>query len=280
MNYRLVFAILSTATILSFSSVTLPVAEAQSASPYNFSRDLTLGKTGDDVRALQQFLNSRGAPVLTSGPGSPGQETTYFGGATKAALAEWQTSSGISPAVGYFGPISRRTVLLQTGTTATVETIQNVASLKPLDSRLPIRLRIPKINVNAAIEHVGLTPEGAMDAPAGPDGTGWYQFGPRPGENGSAVIAGHSSWKNDIPAVFDDLYKLQPGDKIYVEDGRGVLTTFTVREIRVYNPTADAAEVFSSNDGKSYFNLITCTGTWDNVKRSSSERLVVFTNKE
>src|SRR3989338_6006244 len=74
---------------------------------YTFTRDLTVGSTGDDVKALQQFLNSHGAQVSATGAGSPGNETNYFGQKTRTALAAYQASVGISPAIGYFGPITR-----------------------------------------------------------------------------------------------------------------------------------------------------------------------------
>lgn len=144
----------------------------------------------------------------------------------------------------------------------------------------PTRLKIPSINVDAAIESVGLTTDGAMDVPKQPDDVAWYNLGIRPGGLGSAVIDGHSGYKNNRPAVFDNLYKLSKGDKIYVEDGKGVMTTFVVREIRKYNPNADAADVFSSNDDQAHLNLITCTGFWNKIWKSHSERLVVFTDKE
>ncbi len=73
----------------------------------NFTRDLTVGSTGSDVKCLQQFLNANGAQVAASGAGSPGMETTYFGGLSKAALAKYQAAHGIAPAAGYFGPITR-----------------------------------------------------------------------------------------------------------------------------------------------------------------------------
>lgn len=147
-------------------------------------------------------------------------------------------------------------------------------------SALPTRLIIPKIAVDAAVEDVGLAPDGALDAPKGPDDVAWYQLGPRPGEIGSAVIDGHSGWKDGRAAAFDDLYKLHAGDTISVEYGDGTTTSFVVREVRTYDPTADTSSVFISNDGKSHLNLITCEGVWDPISRSYSGRLVVFSDEE
>ena len=80
---------------------------ANTSSLYNWTRDLTLGSKGADVKALQEFLNNNGSPVAASGVGSVGNETEYFGPMTKAALASFQSAHGITPAVGYFGPITR-----------------------------------------------------------------------------------------------------------------------------------------------------------------------------
>lgn len=146
--------------------------------------------------------------------------------------------------------------------------------------RFPIRLRIPKINIDAAVEHVGLTSHGTMDVPKGPADVAWFDLGPRPGEDGNAVIAGHEGWKNGIPAVFDNLYKLQKGDELYVEDEKGAITTFVVREVRMYGENEDASVVFGSSDGKAHLNLITCEGIWNAAQKSYSNRLVVFTDKE
>jgi hypothetical protein len=62
-------------------------------------------------------------------------------------------------------------------------------------------------------------------------------------------------------------------------DKNGVTTNFVVREIKNYNPKADASDVFSSNDNKTHINLITCSGGWDAVSKSHSKRLVVFVDK-
>src|SRR3989344_8762906 len=73
----------------------------------SFTRDLTLGSTGADVKCLQQGLNASGFAIATTGVGSPGNETEYFGALTKAALGKLQAANGDSPTAGYFGAITR-----------------------------------------------------------------------------------------------------------------------------------------------------------------------------
>lgn len=109
--------------------------------------------------------------------------------------------------------------------------------------------------------------------------TAWFSLGPRPGEIGSAVIAGHFGWKNNQPAVFNYLSRLSPGDKLDVIDENGAIITFVVRELRSYAPNADASDVFVSNDGKSHLNLVTCEGVWNKAKQTYPSRLIVFTDK-
>ncbi|PWB38685.1 MAG: hypothetical protein C3F02_03160 [Parcubacteria group bacterium] len=75
---------------------------------YSFKRDLKRGQSGSDVYELQKFLNQQGFIVALAGAGSPGQETRYFGSATRAALAKFQKVNKIKPAAGYFGAITRK----------------------------------------------------------------------------------------------------------------------------------------------------------------------------
>lgn len=164
---------------------------------------------------------------------------------------------------------------------STLPTTEVVAPPEQAQPGLPVRLKIPGINVDSAVEFVGLTPDGAMDVPKSQDNVAWYKLGPRPGENGSAVIAGHYGvWGNGKGSVFDSLDNLQKGDKIYVIDDKKATTTFVVREFRSYNSQVDASDVFVSNDGKSHLNLITCEGVWNKVSKSYPKRQVVFTDRE
>jgi LPXTG-site transpeptidase (sortase) family protein len=144
---------------------------------------------------------------------------------------------------------------------------------------LPLRLYIPRINIDASIEQVGLTHDNKMDIPKGPDVVGWFNLGTIPGDIGSSVMAGHFGWKDNIPAIFDNLHRLKIGDKIYVENEKKEITVFVVRDIRKYNKNENTDEIFYSNDSIAHLNLITCIGSWNTIEQSHNERLVIFTDK-
>jgi hypothetical protein len=45
-------------------------------------------------------------------------------------------------------------------------------------------------------------------------------------------------------------------------------------------PTAIVPEIFTSKDGKSHLNIITCDWAWNKNTKHYPNRLVVFTDKE
>ncbi|MDD4584612.1 MAG: peptidoglycan-binding protein, partial [Bacilli bacterium] len=84
------------------------VQQTYSCDGVTFDRDLEIGAEGEDVRCLQQILNSDvETQVASEGEGSSGNETIYFGELTKRALIKFQIKNGIAPAEGYFGSITR-----------------------------------------------------------------------------------------------------------------------------------------------------------------------------
>ena len=141
---------------------------------------------------------------------------------------------------------------------------------------LPLQISIPSINVDTAIESVGLTPDGAVDIPKNPINAAWYDVSPLPGDIGNSIIDGHYGWKNNMPAAFDHLKSLKKGDKIYVKNSLGSTTIFVVTKVAVYDENNNDPAVFISTDGKAHLNLITCGGVWNKIKKSYSDRLVVF----
>jgi hypothetical protein len=79
---------------------------AMSISSFHFTRDLTLGMTGADVKQLQTYLVAQ-----HSGPAARALKahglTKNFGALTRSALVEFQKKVGIKPASGYCGPKTR-----------------------------------------------------------------------------------------------------------------------------------------------------------------------------
>ncbi len=81
-------------------------SSASSQAARTIAVNLGMGSTGNAVATLQQFLiskNTGSAARILANAGATG----YFGTLTQAALAEFQASAGISPAIGNFGAITR-----------------------------------------------------------------------------------------------------------------------------------------------------------------------------
>lgn len=139
----------------------------------------------------------------------------------------------------------------------------------------PVSLSIPVIGVHTRLIRLGLTAQGTLQVPASTAVAGWYTGGPRPGQVGSAVIAGHiDSYLG--PGVFFRLRLLRPGNRVYVRQAGGRLAVFRVYAEhsypkdhfptqRVYGPAPDPE-----------LRLITCGGTFNPATRSYLNNVVVY----
>lgn len=112
------------------------------------TRDIQQGSSGADVKAFQMFLNSKSdTKVAASGAGSPGNETSTFGPATKAAAIKLQVKLGVTPAAGYIGAKTRAAIAATcgnttpgtgTGTGTTSGSITVAAGAQPVNSLAPL----------------------------------------------------------------------------------------------------------------------------------------------
>ena len=141
----------------------------------------------------------------------------------------------------------------------------------------PARLQIPKLDIDAEVQHVGVTKTGNMAAPNNFTDVSWYKYGTIPGHLGSAAIAGHVDNALGTPAIFIDLHKLEVGDDIFVLDHNHKKLHFKVVDKALYPyDQAPLERIFNTTDD-SYLNLITCQGEWVPAAKSAANRLVIYT---
>src|SRR3989338_1194728 len=81
--------------VFSLSLFSSPAFAELSSSEMGLNRTLAYGDTGEEVTLLQKILNAIGKTIAPSGPGSPGNETTYFGSLTASAVKAFQCEKGI-----------------------------------------------------------------------------------------------------------------------------------------------------------------------------------------
>jgi len=144
---------------------------------------------------------------------------------------------------------------------------------------LPKHLLIPKLNIDADVQHLGITKNGNMAAPSNFTDVSWYKLGTVPGKVGSAVIAGHEDNAISLDGVFKHLEDLKVGDDVYVVGENGEKLHFHVTGSKIYPYNLSGAElekIFSAKD-KARLNLITCTGVWLKEAKTNDNRLVIYT---
>ncbi|RJQ33718.1 class F sortase [Candidatus Parcubacteria bacterium] len=142
---------------------------------------------------------------------------------------------------------------------------------------LPERLVIPSINVDAAVQQVGIKGDGSMATPSSFADVGWYKYGTIPGQVGSAVIAGHVDNALSLAGVFKKLEEVKIGDDIYIEQKDGSRIHFRVVDIQSFPYNEAPSELIFNRDDAARLNLITCSGDWLKKDQTYDTRLVIFT---
>jgi sortase (surface protein transpeptidase) len=160
------------------------------------------------------------------------------------------------------------------------ETNDAVVTLPPRPRRaervaIPVRIEIPSIGVRAPIIRLGLNPDRTLEVPKDFGDTGWWSGGPRPGEPGPAVIAGHVDSYTG-PAVFFRLRELRSRDEIVVVRRDGTRAHFTVQGSEQY-PKSDfpTTRVYGRTSGPT-LRLVTCGGTFDRSSGHYLDNTVVY----
>jgi hypothetical protein len=91
------------AMVLAFTMiVSVPQVKAAEYPNILVGNNMTVGSTGQDVVVLQGLMSEMGYLNVPTGIAFG-----YYGSLTKDAVARYQTSNYVTPAVGYFGPVTK-----------------------------------------------------------------------------------------------------------------------------------------------------------------------------
>jgi LPXTG-site transpeptidase (sortase) family protein len=129
--------------------------------------------------------------------------------------------------------------------------------------------------VSTPLIGLGLAVDGSMEVPPDFARAGWYTGGPRPGESGPAVIAGHVD-STTGPAVFFRLGDLRAGDAVDVEREDGSTVRFLVDRIEQFEKQEFPTAAVFGPTPFAELRLVTCGGEFDSQRRTYLENLVVF----
>ena len=200
-----------------------------------------------------------------------------LGTALAAALA-CAGGAGVA-AFGVFdsAPANAGATYIPPSITTTAPRLASDPRAKPLARSVPVKIRIPRIGVNAPVMKLGRDAGGTVQVPplAEHNLTGWYRYGPAPGQRGPAVILGHVDSATGV-SVFYDLRNLRAGDQVYVTLADGKTAAFTVDGLqKVAKDAFPTASVYGQARYPS-LRLITCGGPFDQATGHYVDNIIVY----
>lgn len=144
----------------------------------------------------------------------------------------------------------------------------------------PLEVRLPALRVTAPLIDVGVEPDGAMEIPEDVRTVGWYEPAPGagvvPGEDGTAVLAGHVDSRAQGPGAFWALRDLVPADRVEVVHEDGSVSLWEVTEVIRYPKAEVPIEDIFVWSGPKRLALITCGGEFDRSIGSYLDNYVVL----
>jgi LPXTG-site transpeptidase (sortase) family protein len=167
------------------------------------------------------------------------------------------------------------TAITATPTQSIDDAVAEAAMVRPPPHRAT-RVRIDKIDVDAAIIDLGLHPDRTLEVPEDIRLTGWYTGRSVPGEPGPSVVVGHVDSAALGPGVFWRLRELDIGDVVTVERSDGSVAEFRVTETELVLKDEFPTEKVYGSVGGAELRLITCGGTFDQSVRTYLGNLIVY----
>lgn len=143
----------------------------------------------------------------------------------------------------------------------------------------PRVIQIPSIAVDAYVQRVGVTPQGAMATPNNIYFTGWYVNSVGPGEKGLSIINGHVGGRYS-PGIFKDLKNTKTGEEIRIQMGDLSWREFEITSIDTYSVADSSVPLFDDDPMiDEELHLITCEGNYNADSDTYDQRVIVVAKR-
>ena len=139
----------------------------------------------------------------------------------------------------------------------------------------PVRISIPAIGVNAPVIPLGLNPDRTLEVPKDFADTGWFELGPEPGEQGSAVIVGHLESLAG-PGVFERLRDLRVGQVITIRLQDASTVRYVADSMRRVQKSRFPTNLVYAQTKQPTLRLITCAGKMNPATGYHPDNYIVF----
>ncbi|WP_297625797.1 class F sortase [Nocardia sp.] len=162
-------------------------------------------------------------------------------------------------------------------TTVAASSTTGVKTAAAISRSTPVSFTITSIKASGSLISLGRNTDDSVQVPADYQQAGWYQQGPAPGEQGSAVILGHvDSYQGT--GVFFSLKKVKAGDMIDVTRADGKTAHFKVTDVRMYPKSQFPDQLVFGPRGGATLQVVTCGGDFDQSAKSYLSNVVVFSS--
>lgn len=153
--------------------------------------------------------------------------------------------------------------------------IDATAPIIPTSDSPPVQVRLPDLDIDVAVDPVGVGEGGQMEIPADAMRAGWYRYGPAPGQAGAAVVAAHAGSLLTPRGPFFDLRDAEPGMAVEITLADASTAVFEVVEVEEHGKDGLDLEPYFDRSGEARLVLITCGGVWDEQAQSYLSNIIV-----
>lgn len=150
---------------------------------------------------------------------------------------------------------------------------------RPSDGSQLVRIVVPKAKIDHKVVVRGLNAKREMEDPGGKDEIAWYNFSTLPGLGSNAVFSGHVDWYTGDRGVFWFLKDLAQGDEAQIHYSDGLVVTYRVTEVNVYNADNAPVTEITGPTSSDRLTMITCDGVFQRSAQDYTKRRVVVAER-